>query len=106
VTKTDIYTTPLAEQPVEAHLNTVLWRLAVAAGLLERGQGDATVDPDELLAQLERRLSTNDAEIRARALEEAARIVEQQEPTYGNTTCWVHPGNFNAAKAIRAAANA
>lgn len=59
---TAVYETPLNEQPAEAHLNTILWRLGVAAGLLRKGQGFADVDPDELLAELERRLSAEAAE--------------------------------------------
>ena len=49
----DIYTYPLNVQSAAEAFNTILWRVGVAAGILERGQKDAIVDVDALVEEVE-----------------------------------------------------
>ena len=52
----DIYTTKLSDVPEETWDNIILWRLAVAAGLVEKGAGEVVVDQDALLEAAEKAL--------------------------------------------------
>jgi hypothetical protein len=52
-----VYDTPLSKQDPHYWANTILWRLGVAAGVIQRGSVASTIDPDMLLEFLEHQLA-------------------------------------------------
>ena len=55
--KQSVYTASLKDQSPGEALNSVLWRLAVATGLVEKGATRAQIDMDQVIARAEERLS-------------------------------------------------
>jgi hypothetical protein len=49
----EVYNIPLADQPVETWLNSIMVRLAVATGDLETNFISAVVNPDDVLIHAE-----------------------------------------------------